>query len=89
MRASSFPFQTKESPVSCATNQQDLFDHSVIGHATVETGALCPIHAEKARCIMQISQVKERKTYRQQWHEYDQAQINEKAKFLGSVDITI
>lgn len=59
--------------------QLDLFDHSVSDH-TVAARLLRTHHAPKARCMM-IEENKVRKTYRQEWHEYNQAQTNEKARF--------
>ena len=52
MRASSF-HPKKKSRAEWLHTQRDLFDHSVIAHVAAETPALCPIHAEKARCMMQ------------------------------------
>lgn len=57
MRASSFQSK-KKSRVGCFSNQRDLFDHSVMMHATVETSALCINRAEKARCIMETRQTR-------------------------------
>lgn len=57
MRASSF-HPKKRSPAGCANNQRDLFNHSVLSHDVADTPALCPSHAEKARCMMQSRQAK-------------------------------
>jgi hypothetical protein len=62
-----------------STTQLDLFDHSVSDH-TVAASSLCIRHAPKARCMM-IEEKKVRKTYPQEWHEYNLAQTNEKARF--------
>lgn len=61
-------------------SQLDLFDHSVHEH-TVDARLLCIRHAPKARCVMIETTKKVRKTYPQEWHEYNQAQTNEKSKF--------
>lgn len=66
---------------SAANTQQDLFDHSVLVHEVTAT-ALCSYHAPKARCMMIETPVKVRKTYPQEWPSYNQAQTNEKARFL-------
>src|SRR5205085_3146484 len=55
--ASSFHSKTKSSAECCRT-QRCLFDHSMIAHAVAESSALCPIHAEKARCMMQDRQAR-------------------------------
>jgi transposase len=65
---------------SAGNTQQDLFDHSVLVHEVTAT-ELCIYHAPKARCMMTIeTPVKVRKTYPQEWHEYNLAQTNEKAR---------
>ncbi len=78
MRASSF-HSKKKSPADCVNNQLDLFNYSVREHDAADSTSLCVTHAEKARCIMQTNP---RPTYSQQWREYTQGQVNEKAKFL-------
>lgn len=71
----------KKRALPSATNtQQDLFDHSVIEHTGVAR-LLCIRRAPKARCMM-IEEKKVRKTYPQEWPAYNQAQTNEKARFL-------
>jgi transposase len=68
----------------CANTQLSLFDRSVIGHATADQDVLCPIaRGESKRRIMgDAEQIpKKRPTYRQEWHEYNLAQVNEKAHF--------
>src|SRR5438067_1113994 len=57
MRASSFHSKNK-SRADCSSNQRDLFDHSVMMHATVEASALCINRAKKARCMMQTRQIR-------------------------------
>src|SRR4051812_27380823 len=80
MYASSFKSKKINGLAECATTQLDLFDHSVSDH-TVAARLLCPHHAPKARCMMTIENTaKVRKTYPQQWHEYNLAQTNEKAR---------
>jgi transposase len=66
---------------SAGNTQQDLFDHRVIAHEVTES-VLCDCHALKARGMMMIESpaAKVRKTYRQEWHEYNLAQTNEKAR---------
>lgn len=54
------------------------FDHSVLVNE-VTANELCIYHAPKARCMM-IEERKVRKTYPQEWREYNQAQINEKSR---------
>lgn len=58
MSSSSFNSKTIKNPVSCANNQQDLFDHSVMSHTVADSSVLCATHTEKARCIMEIRQIK-------------------------------
>src|SRR5205807_8368502 len=63
-----------------ANVQLSLFDHSVVEYA----GASTPLYssrAEKATGTMEQDEKKPRKTYRQEWHEYNLAQTHEKAKF--------
>jgi transposase len=73
MRAS--PFHSKKDGLAeCSSTQLDLFDHSVFEHIVVAR-LLCTRHAPKARCMM-------RQTYRQEWPSYNQAQTNEKSRFL-------
>jgi transposase len=79
MRASSFHSKRK-SRAECWSTQRDLFDHNVLSHDVADTPALSVMHVEKARCMMQ-AESKSRPTYGQQWHEYNLAQTNEKAKF--------
>src|SRR5437764_10853685 len=57
MRASSFHPKIK-SPAGCCSNQQDLFNHSVLAHDVADVTSLCASTAEKARCMMQNRQVK-------------------------------
>jgi transposase len=68
---------------SAGNTQQDLFDHRVLVHEVTAT-ELCIYHAPKARCMMTTIETPEklRKTYPQEWHEYNLAQTNEKARFL-------
>ena len=82
MRASSFKSRNEKWALLDVTSiQQDLFDHSVIAHTEVAR-PLCPHRAPKARCMMTIENTpKVRKTYPQEWHEYNLAQTNEKSKF--------
>src|SRR5947209_8623942 len=83
MRASSFKSRNEKWALLSATNtQQDLFDHSVIAHTEVAR-PLCPHRAPKARCMMTIENTaKVRKTYPQEWHEYNLAQTHEKSRFV-------
>lgn len=75
MRASKRSFNPKNNGLAeCSSTQLDLFDHSVFEHTEVAR-LLCTHHAPKARCMMGH-------TYRQEWHEYNQAQTNEKSRFL-------
>jgi transposase len=60
--------------------QLSLFDRNVLAHAEASQPALCINAAEKARCIMS-EEKRVRKTYPQEWHEYNLAQVNEKAHF--------
>ncbi len=80
IRASLKALRQRESPASCANNQQDLFNHSVIAHVAADECSLCQNHAESARCTMETAQRKP--TYSQEWAAYNQAQVNEKAKFM-------
>lgn len=66
--------------IRCGHTQLSLFDHSVVVHAEADT-PLCTNHARKARCMMESEEKKPRKTYRQEWHEYNLAQTHEKARF--------
>lgn len=61
-----------------ANAQLDLFNHSVCDH-TVAAKLLCTHHAPKTRCMMNPTP---KPTYSQEWSAYNQAQTNEKAKFL-------
>lgn len=81
MRANSFKSKSKR-PADYANNQLVLFNHSVLAHDVAETVALCANYAEKARCIMQAIQQIQKPTYPQEWTSYNQAQTNEKARFL-------
>lgn len=79
MCASSFQSK-KDGLAERSSVQLDLFDRSVFEH-TVAASLLCIRHAPKARCMMTIEiPVKVRKTYPQEWHEYNLAQTNEKAR---------
>jgi hypothetical protein len=72
MLASSF-HSKKDGLAERSSAQLDLFDRSVFEHTEVAR-LLCIRHAPKARCMMMIeSSVKVRKTYRQEWHEYNLA----------------
>jgi transposase len=77
MRASSF-HSKKDGLAKCSSTQLDLFDRSVFEHTEVAR-LLCIRRAPKARCMM-IEEKKVRKTYPQEWHSYNQAQTNEKAR---------
>jgi transposase len=74
MRASSFHPKNINGLADSGKNQLDLFDHSVSEHTEVAR-LLCIHRAPKARCMMGH-------TYSQEWHEYNLAQTNEKARFL-------
>lgn len=74
MRASSFQPKKKNGLAGRWSGQLDLFDNSVLEHTEVAR-RLCIRHAPKARCMM-------RQTYRQEWPAYNQAQVNEKSRFL-------
>lgn len=79
MHARSFHYK-KDGLAERANVQLDLYDFRVCDHA-VAARLLGTHHAPKARCMM-IEETKVRKTYPQQWASYNQAQTNEKAKFL-------
>jgi len=85
-------FKDEKSTVGCANNQRCLFNHSVIAHDVAEE-LLCNNSRSKIkeRCTMYIQdesiklpveetddQPKQRKTYPQNWHTYNKAQVNEK-----------
>jgi transposase len=74
MRASSFHPRNKNGLAGRWSAQLDLFDRSVLEHSEVAR-QLCIHRAPKARCMM-------RQTYSQVWPAYNQAQTNEKARFL-------
>jgi transposase len=79
MRASSR--KKNNGSAKCANTQLSLFDNNVIEHAAANQLALClNPPTESKRHTMQQTELKERKTYRQEWHEYNQAQTNEKSK---------
>lgn len=67
--------------IECRNTQLSLFDHSMVVHAGVGQLPLCTTMPGKARCMMENEEKKPRKTYRQEWHEYNLAQTHEKAKF--------
>jgi transposase len=73
--------KAKKRALPSATNtQQDLFDHSVLVHE-VTANLLCIYHAPNARCMMNPTPTP-KPTYSQEWSAYNQAQVNEKSKFL-------
>lgn len=87
-------FDNKKSTESCANNQQCLFNHSVDQHA-VATSILCQIspvdstkeenstmilYDEIQRPIPQTTELP-RKTYAQDWTNYNLAQTTEKTRF--------
>jgi transposase len=78
MPSRSFHYK-KDGLAERANVQLDLFDHSVREHSEVAR-LLCIRHAPKARCMM-LEEKKVRKTYRQEWPAYNQAQVNEKQRF--------
>ena len=88
--------KTEKSTASCCNNQRCLFVHNVIEHAVVEN-ILCqisPVDAnkeEKSTMLLFDEQIQKqesfelpviRKTYSQDWKNYNLAQTNEKARFL-------
>ncbi|HVG35537.1 MAG TPA: transposase [Pyrinomonadaceae bacterium] len=71
----------KDGLAESATSQLDLFDFRVCDHA-VAARLLCTRHAPTVkRCVMIESTEKVRKTYPQNWHEYNAAQTVEESKF--------
>jgi transposase len=72
--------KAKENPADCLNNQPDRHNHNAIAHIEAEPSSLCSNRPPKARCIMQ-EEKKVRKTYPQQWHEYNLSQTREKAYF--------
>lgn len=79
MRASLKALRQRESPADCVNNQLDLFNHNVVVHVKADAPVLCTTHVESSRCMMQNA---DRKTYCQEWHEYNLAQTTEKAHLL-------
>ena len=85
--------ENEKSTAGCCNNQQCLFNHSVIAHALVESILCANSRLEiKEKCTMllfeqqqqkqqEIELPKVRKTYSQDWHNYNLAQTNEKARF--------
>ena len=84
----------EKSTVSCGNNQRCLFNHSVIAHATVES-ILCANSRSKIKeqstmltFQEQVSRQQQietpviRKTYSQDWKNYNLAQTNEKSRLL-------
>jgi transposase len=67
-----------DGSAGCANNQLSLFDGSVLVARHGRQGVLChDARAESNKHAMQ----KPKPTYRQDWHEYNLAQTNEKAHF--------
>lgn len=84
----------KKSTIRCSSNQPCLFEHSVLTHAKVQS-VLCQIssvESTKENDTMLLlenqptrqteNQPKVRRTYSQVWSAYNQAQTNEKSRFL-------
>jgi len=84
-------FENEKSTESCCYNQPCLFNHNVIAHATAEI-LLCDnsrskikestMYLSENQVIPQSFPVQPKKTYSQQWTSYNQAQTNEKTRFL-------
>jgi len=85
--------EKEKSTICCVNNQPCLFNHSVIAHTVAEI-LLChfsPVDSTKEKSTMFLNEnqvipksfpVQPRKTYSQQWTSYNQAQTNEKTRFL-------
>lgn len=58
MRASLRALRQRKSPAGCATNQLDLFNHSVVQHTVTDSSALCLNHAESAIGTMEARQLR-------------------------------
>lgn len=72
----------EKSRVSCANNQLCLFNHSVIAHAVAET-VLCAnsrLEIKERRTMIEENTL--RKSYSQNWSNYNLAQTTEKTRFL-------
>ncbi len=84
-----------KSTISCGNNQPCLFNHRVSKHPVVED-LLCqnsPVDSKENDTMFLTERLarkhelppepkKKRKTYPQNWETYNEAQINEKARFL-------
>jgi transposase len=85
-------FDNKKSTICCVNNQPCLFNHSVMMHTVIEN-ILChfsPVESTKEKSTMYLAEEirpqfipeQPQKTYSQQWTSYNQAQTNEKTRFL-------
>jgi transposase len=69
----------KQGHAECGNTQRDLFDHSVSDHVAARNTLCCTTLVESKSSTMDAQP---KPTYSQKWHEYNQAQTNEKARFL-------
>jgi transposase len=85
--------EKEKSTICCCTNQPCLFNHSVMMHTVIENilSHFSPVDSTKEKSTMYLAEneyqpqsfpVQSRKTYSQQWTSYNQAQTNEKSRFL-------
>lgn len=70
----------EKSLADCANNQLGHVNQNASDRALADASSLCGSRLRKARRTMQEAK-KVRKTYRQEWPAYNQAQTHEKARF--------